>query len=131
MVADEQLCELEVTTGTTTCPAGSDLEGVVVTEGQADVICDIDLPDVFTCDSTDPLAVALGLTGPIQVADEQLCELDVTTGTTTCPAGSDLEGVVVLEGQADVICNLDIPDPGYMSIRFRHCRSSSNRPCNM
>jgi hypothetical protein len=52
--------------------------------------------------------MALGLTGTIMVTDEQLCELEVTSGTTTCPAGSDLEGVVVLEAQADVICNLDI-----------------------
>ena len=110
VVADEQLCELEVISGTTTCPAGSDLEGVVVTEGQANVVCNLDIPDVATCDSDSGLARALGLTSTIQVADEQLCELEVTTGTTTCPAGSDLEGVVVLEGQANVICNLNIPE---------------------
>jgi hypothetical protein len=110
VVADEQLCELEVTSGTTTCPAGSDLEGVVVSETQADVICNLDIPDVATCDSDSGLARALGLTGTIQVADEQLCELEVTTGTTTCPAGSDLEGVVVLEEQASVVCNLNIPE---------------------
>src|SRR5574339_587441 len=99
VVADEQLCELEVTSGTTTCPAGSDLEGVVVLTGQARQICNIDIPDVATCDSDSGLARALGLTGTIQVADEQLCELEVTSNTTTCPAGTSLAGVVVLEGQ--------------------------------
>ncbi len=108
VVADEQLCELEVTSGTTTCPAGSDLAGVVVTAGQADVICNLEIPQVVTCDSDSPLGEAVGQ-GTVQVTDVKLCELAITSGTTTCPAGSDLEGVVVLEGQANVICNLNIP----------------------
>jgi hypothetical protein len=105
VVADEQLCELEVTSGTTTCPAGSDLEGVVVLEGQADEICSLNIAETVTCDSTSPLGLAVGQ-GTVEVTDVKLCELEVTSGTTTCPAGTSLEGVVVLEGQASVVCNL-------------------------
>jgi hypothetical protein len=107
VVADEQLCELEVTSGTTTCPAGSDLAGVVVSEAQANIICNLEIPQVVTCDSDSPLGLAVGQ-GTVEVTDVKLCELEVTSGTTTCPAGSDLEGVVVLEEQANVICNLNI-----------------------
>jgi hypothetical protein len=110
VVADEQLCELEVTSGTTTCPAGSDLEGVVVLEGQEEVICNIDIAETVTCDSDSPLGLAVGQ-GTVEVTDVKLCELAVTSGTTTCPAGSPLEGVVVLVGQETIVCNLVVcPD---------------------
>ncbi len=104
IVADEQLCELEVTSGTTTCPAGSDLAGVVVLETQARQICSLQIPQVVTCDSDSPLGEAVGQ-GTVEVTDVKLCELEVTSGTTTCPRGTDLAGVVVLEGQQGVVCN--------------------------
>jgi hypothetical protein len=112
------------------CSLTSDLPGVLTTDpATCDIFetCDLNTPlgasigqDVevvdadicqlqfAVCDSDSGLARALGLTGEIIVADEQLCELEVTSGTTTCPAGSDLEGVVVLEEFANIICNLDI-----------------------
>ncbi|HTH23028.1 MAG TPA: hypothetical protein VL854_12495, partial [Nitrososphaeraceae archaeon] len=108
VVTDERLCQLAVTSGTTTCPDGSTLEGLVVLEGQ-DSICNLQIPEVVTCESFSPLGEALG-GNTVVVTDERLCQLAVTSGTTTCPAGSDLEGVVVLEENADVICNLNIPE---------------------
>ena len=113
------------------CSLTSDLPGVFTTDPATCNIfetCDLNTPlgaslgtnvevvdadicqlQFAVCDSDSGLARALGLTGPIVVADERLCELEVTSGTTTCPAGSDLAGVVVTAGQADVICNLEIP----------------------
>src|SRR5574339_1315422 len=114
------------------CSLTSDLPGVLTTDpATCDIFqtCDLNTPlgaslgtnvevvdqdicqlQFAVCDSDSGLARALGLTGTIVVADEQLCELEVTSGTTTCPAGSDLEGVVVLTEQASVICNLNIPE---------------------
>jgi hypothetical protein len=114
------------------CSLTSDLPGVLTTDPATCNIfetCDLNTPlgaslgtnvevvdadicqlQFAVCDSDSGLARALGLTGTIVVADVKLCELAVTSGTTTCPAGSDLEGVVVLEEQANVICNLNIPE---------------------
>ena len=97
IVADEQLCELEVTTGTTTCPAGSDLEGVVVTVEQADVICAIDIPELFTCPAGTDLA------GVVTSSEDTPCNL------TVCPAGTDLAGHLLAVGTSTTeACDLDI-----------------------
>jgi hypothetical protein len=96
IVADEQLCELEVTSGTTTCPAGSDLQGVVVLEGQADVICDIDIPELFTCPAGTDLA------GVVTSSEDTPCNL------TVCPAGTDLAGHLLAVGtDTTAACNLN------------------------
>ena len=96
IVADEQLCELEVTSGTTTCPAGSDLQGVVVLEGQADVICDIDIPELFTCPAGTDLA------GVVTSSEDTPCNL------TVCPAGTDLAGHLLAVGtDTTAACNFN------------------------
>ena len=108
------------------------MEGVVVSETQADVICNLDIPDVATCDSDSGLARALGLTGTIQVADEQLCELEVTSNTTTCPAGTSLAGVVVLEGQQRLVCNLlACPDGTDLEGHLLAAGTNTAEACNL
>ena len=113
------------------CELTSDLPGVFTTNPDTcDIFetCDLNTPlgaslkepvevvdadicqlKIATCDSDSGLAKALGLTGTIMVTDEQLCELEVTSHTTTCPRGTDLAGVVILEGQ-EAVCNIDLPD---------------------
>jgi hypothetical protein len=67
-----------------TCPAGSDLEGVFVTDATPEQ-CNI----FATCDFRTPLGQALGLnsTQTVEVADPQLCQLDVPEPTQIfqCP----------------------------------------------
>ncbi|MGB9169193.1 MAG: hypothetical protein WCB31_09735 [Nitrososphaeraceae archaeon] len=114
------------------CSATSDLPGVLTTDPATCNIfetCDLNTPlgdslgtdvevvdadicqlKIAVCDSDSGLAMALGLTGTIMVTDEQLCELEVTSGTTTCPASSDLAGVVVDEDLASVVCAIDLPE---------------------
>jgi hypothetical protein len=67
-----------------TCPAGTDLEGVFVTDATPEQ-CNI----FATCDFSTPLGQALGLnsTQTVEVADPQLCQLDVPEPTQIfqCP----------------------------------------------
>ncbi|MDR4512955.1 MAG: hypothetical protein MRJ93_14770 [Nitrososphaeraceae archaeon] len=140
-VNDADSCDLFE--GVQVCGPTTDLPGVLTTDAAtcnvfetcdlntplgASLGTDVDVVDadicqlkIATCDSDSGLANALGLTGTIMVTDEQLCELEVTSHTTTCPAGSDLAGVVVLEDQANVICNIEIP-PTFT------CPADSNLP---
>ena len=99
-VADEQLCDLDVPI-LEQCGPTDNIPNALVTDTRlcnvatAANICrttaGIDLPGVYvdnpatqcnifdTCDDTTPLGEALGLTTgeTVEVADEQLCDLDV------------------------------------------------------
>jgi len=90
-VTDLRLCEAP--NDANICPAGTDLEGVYVTDPTTE--CDI----FATCDAGSPLGVSLGLPpgGSVQVADEQLCDLSVPEqiDLTICPAGTNNAGAAV------------------------------------
>ena len=118
------------------CPAGTDLEGVYVTDPTTD--CNI----FATCTATSPLGVSLGLTTgqTVEVADAQLCNLAVpklaqcgpttnlpnalvtdlrlcntATDANICPttAGIDLPGVYVDNPttQCNIFDTCDFNDP--------------------
>src|SRR5215211_9515158 len=90
-VTDLRLCEAP--NDANICPAGTDLEGVYVTDPTTE--CDI----FATCQFDSPLGVSLGLPpgGSVEVADEQLCDLSVPEqiDLTTCPVGTNNAGAVV------------------------------------
>ena len=75
------------------CPALTDLEGVYVEDPTTD--CNI----FATCLDDSPLGVSLGLPpgGSVEVADAQLCNLDVPEeiDLTTCSAGTNNAGALV------------------------------------
>ncbi|MET0786159.1 MAG: hypothetical protein ABWY25_05585 [Paenisporosarcina sp.] len=58
-----------IQSGVTTCPAGTALEGHVVLEENAPLVCDIGIPQLFTCPTSTNLAGAL-------VTDLVICDLD-------------------------------------------------------
>jgi hypothetical protein len=68
------------------------LEGVYVNDPTTD--CNI----FATCNAASPLGQALGLTGTqtVEVADSQLCNLDVP-GVQQCPAGTNNAGAIVTD----------------------------------
>ncbi len=120
-VADEELCSLAVPTDFVLeqCPAGTNNAGALVTNATLceapndDNICPAftDLEGVYvedpttdctifaTCLAGSPLGVSLGLPpgGSVEVADPQLCNLDVPEEVelTTCPAGTNNAGALV------------------------------------
>lgn len=53
----------------TTCPAGTNLEGHVVLEEKAPVVCDIGIPHLLVCPANTNLAGAI-------VTDLVICDLD-------------------------------------------------------
>ena len=59
----------DVQSGVTTCPAGTNLEGHVVLEENAPLVCDIDIPQLLVCPANTNLAGAI-------VTDLVICELD-------------------------------------------------------
>ena len=58
-----------VQSGVTTCPAGTNLEGHVVLEENAPLVCDIGIPQLLVCPANT------NLTGAI-VTDLVICDLD-------------------------------------------------------
>ena len=66
-----ELCQVEenVPSGITACPAGTDLEGHVVLEGNAPTVCDIGILQLLVCPGGTNLAGAI-------VTDLVLCDLD-------------------------------------------------------
>jgi len=67
------VCDEDAAAQFETCGTGTDLAGVLVANAPED--CNI----FATCDASDPLGQALGLspTQTVEVADEQLCQLEV------------------------------------------------------
>ena len=59
----------DVQSGVTTCPAGTNLEGHVVLEENAPLVCDIGIPQLLVCPANT------NLTGAI-VTDLVICDLD-------------------------------------------------------
>jgi hypothetical protein len=91
-----EFCEVDILpSGTITCPAGSDLEGVVVLEENANVICNIDIPELITCPAGTELEGAI-------VTDPILCDSNIEL--LVCPPGTNLEGALVTDL---VICDLN------------------------
>src|SRR5215211_7527115 len=90
-VTDLRLCEAP--NDANICPAGTDLEGVYVTDPATE--CDI----FAICEFDSPLGVSLSLPpgGSIEVADEQLCDLSVPEqiDLIQCPAGTNNAGALV------------------------------------
>ena len=66
-----EFCEEEIipSGGVTTCPAGTTLEGHVVLEATAPLVCEIGIPQLLVCPPNTNLAGAI-------VTDLQLCDLD-------------------------------------------------------
>ncbi|HJS64707.1 MAG TPA: hypothetical protein VJ767_07585 [Nitrososphaeraceae archaeon] len=92
-----EFCEVDILpSGTSTCPAGSDLEGVVVLEENANVICNIDIPELITCPAGTELEGAI-------VTDPALCDSN-NIELLVCPPGTNLEGALVTDL---VICDLN------------------------
>jgi hypothetical protein len=72
------------------------LEGVVVLEEQADVICNIDLPELFTCPADTDLA------GVVVSSEDTPCNL------TVCPPDTDLAGHLLAVGTSTTeACNFN------------------------
>ncbi|MGD1838551.1 MAG: hypothetical protein ACPKPY_10910, partial [Nitrososphaeraceae archaeon] len=86
---DLEICDIEPGTASKKCPAGTDLEGVLVMNKNQ---CDI----FEECAANSPLGISLGSLQPITVADEKLCQLSVpdleicNTGIFTGFAVTDL-----------------------------------------
>src|SRR5215211_7135198 len=129
-VADEQLCRLGTASGTNLiqCPTDSNLGGNalvtnialgnVATEANlCPTTSGIDLPGVYvddqttqcnifaTCDATDPLGISLGLTTgqTVEVADEQLCQLEVPQLDQCGPTDNNIPNALVTDLR---LCNV-------------------------
>ena len=132
IVTDEQLCEAP--NSGNKCPQNSDLPGVYVMN--PDTQCQI-LYDI--CDASTPLGQALNLgpSDTVEVADDTICQLSVIpqqletcgpdstlgegaqvtdlslcnipTDAVKCNEGTTMDGIFVMEGMEESICQLDFP----------------------
>ena len=131
LVTDIDLCN--AATPAEQCPAGTDLEGVWVTDVQAEGACDVEGVATIVCPANSNLPSAL-------VTDIQICNLD-DIELFTCETGTENAGAVVTDEQLcdapgdENICPMRTDLAGVYAVNvpldcdiFETCPDTSNLP---